>query len=85
MQFHTPGDLDTEQFKADIASLKSQGKKVMISLGGGGQHFTLADPKRSNRLLRYPHRHRIRPDGIDIDFETLSLSIDPEKYQNIRW
>src|ERR1019366_2880249 len=36
MQFHTPAGLDTEQFKADIAWLKSQGKKVMISLGGGG-------------------------------------------------
>ena len=46
MQFRTPAGLDTEQFKADIAYMKSQGKKVMISLGGGGQHFTLADPKR---------------------------------------
>jgi chitinase len=46
MEFHTPAGLDPAQFKADIALLKSQGKKVMISLGGGGEHFTLADPKR---------------------------------------
>jgi len=46
MQFRTPAGLDTEKFKADIAYLKSQGRKVMISLGGGGQHFTLADPRR---------------------------------------
>ena len=54
MQFRTPAGLDTGQFKADIAWLKSQGKKVMISLGGGGQHFTLADPEARSelRLLR---------------------------------
>src|SRR6185436_188380 len=46
MQFRTPAGLDTAEFKADIAWLKGQGRRVMISLGGGGQHFTLADPKR---------------------------------------
>jgi chitinase len=78
MQFHTPAGLEPEQFKADIAWLKSQGKKVMISLGGGGQHFTLADPKRvpnyvssvTGIVTDYGF------DGIDIDFESPSLSID---------
>jgi chitinase len=79
MQFHTPAGLDTSQFKDDIAYLKSQGKKVMISLGGGGQHFTLADP---NSVLNYVSSvTRIVTeygfDGIDIDFESPSLSIDP--------
>ena len=41
MQFHVRAGIDREQFKADIAYLKSQGKKVMISLGGGGRYFTL--------------------------------------------
>jgi len=79
MQFHTPAGLDTEQFKADIAWLKSQGKKVMISLGGGGQHFTLADTKRVpnyvSSVIRIVTDYGF--DGIDIDFESPSLSIDP--------
>jgi len=79
MQFHTPAGLDTAQFKADIAYLKSQGKKVMISLGGGGQHFTLAD---TNRVPNYVSSvtsivTEYGFDGIDIDFESPSLSIDP--------
>ncbi len=79
MQFHTPAGLDTEQFKADIAWLKSQGKKVMISLGGGGQHFTLADPKRVPNFVSSVTRivTEYGFDGIDIDFESPSLSIDP--------
>jgi len=78
MQFHTPAGLDTEQFKADIAYLKSQGKKVMISLGGGGQHFTLADPNRVPNFVSSVTRivEEYGFDGIDVDFESPSLSID---------
>lgn len=79
MKFPTPGGLDTEQFKADIAWLKSQGKKVMISLGGGGQHFTLANPARVPNFVASVKRivEQYGFDGIDIDFESPSLSIDP--------
>jgi chitinase len=78
MKFQTPAGQTTEQFKADIAALKSHGKKVMISLGGGGEQFTLADSKRVptfvssviNIITEYGF------DGIDIDFESPSLSID---------
>jgi chitinase len=79
MQFHTPAGLEPEPFKADIAYLKSQGKKVMISLGGGGQHFTLADPKRVPNFVSSVTRivTEYGFDGIDIDFESPSLSIDP--------
>jgi chitinase len=79
MQFQTPAGLDTAQFKADIAYLKSQGKKVMISLGGGGEHFTLADPNRVPNYVSSVTRivTEYGFDGIDIDFESPSLSIDP--------
>ena len=79
MQFRTPAGLDTEQFKSDIAWLKSRGKKVMISLGGGGQHFTLADAKRVPNFIASVTRivADYGFDGIDIDFESPSLSIDP--------
>ena len=79
MQFQTPAGLDTAQFKGDIGYLKSQGKKVMISLGGGGQHFTLADAKRVPNFVSSVTRivAEYGFDGIDIDFESPSLSIDP--------
>lgn len=79
MQFHTPFGLDATEFKADIAYLKSQGKKVMISLGGGGQHFTLADPNRVPNYVSSVTRivTEYGFDGIDLDFESPSLSIDP--------
>ena len=79
MQFRTPAGLDTAQFKADIAYLKGRGKKVMISLGGGGQHFTLADPKRVPNFVSSVTRivSDYGFDGVDIDFESPSLSIDP--------
>ena len=79
MQFQTPAGLEPAQFKSDIAYLKSHGKKVMISLGGGGQHFTLADPKRVplyvSTVIQIVKEYGF--DGIDIDFESPSLSIDP--------
>ena len=79
MQFPTPAGLNTEEFKADIAYLKSHGRKVMISLGGGGQHFTLADATRVPNFVSSVTRivAEYGFDGVDIDFESPSLSIDP--------
>ena len=79
MQFRTPEGMDTAQFKADIAYMKSQGKKVIVSLGGGGEHFTLDDPKRVPNYVASVSRivSEYGFNGVDIDFESPSLSIAP--------
>jgi chitinase len=79
MQFHLRAGTDREQFKADIAWLKSQGKKVLISLGGGGRYFTLDDPASIPTFVSSVTQivADYGFDGIDPDFETPSLNIDP--------
>lgn len=78
MRFHTPSGLDAGQFKVDIAYLKDRGKKVTISLGGGGQHFTLSDARRVPNFVSSVTRivSEYGFDGVDVDFESPSLSID---------
>jgi chitinase len=80
LQFHPRAGLDPEQFKSDIAYLKSQGKKVMISLGGGGKYFTLNDPASVPTFVSSVTQivTEYSFDGIDLDFETPSLNIDPK-------
>jgi chitinase len=79
MQFHLRAGLNPEEFMADIGYLKSQGKKVMISLGGGGKYFTLKDaasiPTFVSSVTQIVTEYGF--DGIDLDFETPSLNIDP--------
>jgi chitinase len=79
MQYQVHGDLTEEQFKRDIRQTQSEGKKVMISLGGGGQHFALASLQGKENFIRTVEDlcERFGFDGIDIDFETSSLELDP--------
>ena len=79
MQFRTPAGLNTDDFKGDIAYLKSQGKKVLISLGGGGVYVPLDSPDSVQNFVSsvtgivagYGF------DGIDIDLESPSLNLAP--------
>jgi chitinase len=85
MQMHVgpgrPGSpgLDLAQMKDDIVWLKSQGKKVLISLGGGGEYFTLAEqssiPNFVNSVTQIVTEYGFN--GIDLDFESPSLVLDP--------
>jgi chitinase len=79
MQMHVRPGLDLAQMKDDIAWLKSQGKKVLISLGGGGEYFTLDQqtsvPNFVNSVTQIVTEYGF--DGIDIDFESPSLALDP--------
>lgn len=79
LHFAVPEGIDPGQFKADIAALHKQGKKVLISLGGGGAYFTLNDEAHiatfvdsvTSTVAEYGF------DGVDIDFESPSLLIQP--------
>ena len=79
LRFHTPAGFDTAEFKADIAYMRRRGKKVLISLGGGGQVFTLAGPNSTSNFVSSVTRivSEYGFDGIDLDFETPSLALDP--------
>jgi chitinase len=77
MRFGTPSGFDAEQFKSQIAYLKSKGKKVLISLGGGGQFFKLDDPKSISNFVSSVTETIADYgfDGIDIDYENPSLAL----------
>jgi chitinase len=79
MQMNMRPALDPIEMKDDIAWLKSRGKKVLISLGGGGEHFTLAQrtsiPNFVNSVTQIVTQYGF--DGIDLDFETPSLQLNP--------
>jgi chitinase len=79
LQFHPPNGITPEQLKADIAALKSRGKKVMISLGGGGEYFKLDDardiPNFVSSVTSILSEYGF--EGVDIDFETPSLVLAP--------
>ena len=79
MQYRVNGNMTPEDFKADIKLKQSQGKKVMISLGGGGQRFTLETEADKQRFIKSVEAicSEFGFDGIDIDFETPSLELNP--------
>jgi chitinase len=77
LAFHPPIGITPDQLKSDIAYLKSQGKKVMLSLGGGGKYFKLDDPQNIpnfvTSLTGIVSEYGF--DAVDIDFESPSLVV----------
>ena len=78
-QFHTPPGLDPDEFKRDIAFKKGQGKKVLISLGGGGVYVPLDAPNSVSNFVSSVSRivADYGFDGVDIDLESPSLDLAP--------
>jgi chitinase len=79
LRFQPPAALGEEQFKADVAYLRSKGKKVLISLGGGGEVVTLNTQEDlhnfTNSVSAIVEKYGF--DGVDLDIETPSLLIEP--------
>ncbi|WP_141732846.1 chitinase [Oligoflexus tunisiensis] len=75
----TPYRYSESEFKADVAALQSRGKKVLISIGGANGYVHLDNEDRKRNFVESMDRI-IRTygfDGIDIDLEGASLSLNP--------
>ena len=75
-----PASLDEQQFKLDVAYLKSHERKVLISLGGGGQIVTLNTGEDLKDFVGSVTGivEKYGFDGVDLDIETPSLLINPD-------
>lgn len=79
LHFKPPTGISDEQFKADVAYLQSKGRRVLISLGGGGQVVTLNTADDVHNFVSSVSAivEKYGFDGIDLDIETPSLLINP--------
>ena len=79
LHFEPPAALGEDRFKADVAYLQSKGKKVLISLGGGGQVVTLNTAEDLHKFVSSVTEivEKYGFDGVDLDIETPSLLINP--------
>ncbi|HET9100732.1 MAG TPA: glycosyl hydrolase family 18 protein [Acidobacteriaceae bacterium] len=79
LSFRPPVGITPDQLKTDIAYLKNHGKKVMLSLGGGGKYFKLDDPHDVPNFVSSVTSivSEYGFDGVDIDFESPSLVLAP--------
>lgn len=73
----TPYNATKEQFKADIALLQSQGKKVLISIGGANGTVELTSTTARDSFVRSMNDliQEYGFNGIDIDLEGSSLAL----------
>ena len=79
LHFEPPAAYGEEQFKSDVAYLRAKGKKVLISLGGGGQVVTMNTAADLQNFVRSVSAivEKYGFDGVDLDIETPSLLISP--------
>jgi chitinase len=79
LEFRTPTGYTEEQFKSDIRDLQNKGKKVLISLGGGGQVVTLNTAEDVRKFVGSVSAivQEYGFNGVDLDFETPSLMLGP--------
>ncbi|MGH8146254.1 MAG: glycosyl hydrolase family 18 protein [Rhodanobacteraceae bacterium] len=79
MRFTPPQGITPDELKLGIAYLRSRGKKVMISLGGGGKYFKLDAAKDIPNFVSSVAGivKQYGFDGVDIDFESPSLELVP--------
>jgi chitinase len=74
----TPFQETPAQFKGDIQSLQSKGKKVLLSIGGATETITLNSSSDVSTFVSSVASiiQQYGFDGIDIDFENDSLQLD---------
>jgi chitinase len=78
LHFSPPAALGDGRFKADVKYLQGKGKKVLISLGGGGEVVTLNTPEDLQNFVTSVTAivEKYGFDGVDLDIETPSLLIN---------
>ncbi|HZQ44801.1 MAG TPA: glycosyl hydrolase family 18 protein [Acidobacteriaceae bacterium] len=78
LRFAPPRGSSPDRLKDDISYVKSTGRKVMLSLGGGGKFVSLRTPASEAAFVSSVSDivEQYGFDGVDIDFETPSMNID---------
>lgn len=79
MEFQIPNTYTVESLKTDIISLQSQGKSVLLSIGGASDPVLLNNASAVQTFVKSMNDIFIAYDdvfdGIDIDFESTSLAV----------
>ena len=79
VQFHLPDGTSEQQLKTKLAALKKRGNKVLLSLGGGGAYYRLDEASQIPNFVSSVGTivSTYGFDGVDIDFESPSLDLQP--------
>ncbi|TAM81967.1 MAG: glycoside hydrolase [Acidobacteria bacterium] len=79
LHFETPAGYTKEGFKVEVAAMQRKGKKVLISLGGGGAVVTLNTAEDLKNFVDSVGAivADYGFDGVDLDLETPSLMLGP--------